>query len=537
MERARVTKKARSGPETHPAKGSGAQAVSRRRISRRELLVDGGKGAVGLAALAAAGAGGFEIAQGHVAPSAAAGAAGALDAPVRFVTAPGLDPPRLQMTDLGVEQDHGYLLLTPSLVPGARGVDEAKAIAEGKGQEGLLLLDARNEVVWFQPTRHFATNLEVQQYMGKPVLTYWVGEIRDGIGYGEGHVLDGTYAEIARLRAPRGLDVDLHELTLTSRGTALVTSYRLRDADLRPVGGPKRGAAWDGMVLEIDVATGRTVFEWSSLDHVPVEDSYARPTGGPFDYFHINSIAPWDDTSLLVSGRNTWALYRVDRRSGEVIWRMHGKRTDFAMGPGTQYYWQHHARHLASGPLTVFDDGATPPEQEQSRALFLSVDEARRKVSLVKAYTHPVPLLASYEGSVQELPDGHVFVGWGTEPYASEFDQAGDLLLDARLPTNVQSYRALRSPWTGRPRTRPALVVVRDDVGGHAAHVSWNGATEVREWEILTGPTSASLAAEARIPKAGFETAVTIRTSERFLAVAALDEDGNRIGISAAHAL
>ena len=534
MEAPQRSRDARPEPEEPPATG-GPGRRNGPRFSRRDLLVNGGKGAVGLAALAAAGAGGFEIAQGAApTPSSAAPIA---YGPVRFVTAPNLDPPRLQMTDLGVKHNLGYLLLTPSLVPGARGVDEAKALAEGKGQEGLLLLDARNEVVWFYPTPNFATNLAVQQYQGRPVLTYWVGEIRNGIGYGEGHILDHTYAEIARLRAPRGLQVDLHELTLTPRGTALVTSYRVRDADLRSVGGPRDGAVQDGMVLEIDVATGKTVFEWSSLDHVPLEESYARPTNGPFDYFHINSIAPWDDTSLLVSARNTWTLYRVDRRTGKVIWRMHGKRSDFAMGPGTEYYWQHHARHISSGALTVFDDGAAPPEERQSRGLFLSVDEARRKVSLIKAYTHPVPLLAEFEGSVQELSDGHVFVGWGSEPYASEFDRAGNLLLDARFPTNVQSYRAFRSPWKGMPATRPALVVQKDDVGGHAAHVSWNGATEVREWEILTGRTSATLTPVARVLKAGFETAITIRTSKRYLAMAALDRDGHRLGVTATHAL
>ncbi len=522
--------------EGTPSPGNpGAPQHHGRRITRREVLVNGGKSAAGLAALAAAGSGGFAIARSSTASPLQPGATPTRAMP--FATAPDLEPPRLQMTDLGVRSDLGYLLLTPSLVPGARGVDETRAVAQGKGQEGLLMLDARNQIIWFQPTRGFATNLQVQSYRGRPVLTYWVGEIREGIGYGEGHILDETYREIARLRAPRGLKVDLHELTLTDRGTALVSAYRVRDADLRSVGGPRRHPVQDAMILEIDVATGKTLFQWSSLDHVAVQESYAKPAAGPFDYFHINSIAPWDESSLLVSARNTWTLYRVDRRTGSVIWRMHGRRSDFAMGPGTAFYWQHHARHLASGLLTVFDDGAAPAEEPQSRGLFLSVDEVRRTVRVAKAYTHPVHLLAEFEGSVQELPNGNVFIGWGSEPYASEFDSDGKLLLDARFPTNVQSYRAFRSPWRGMPATRPMLVVGKDVVGGYALHVSWNGATEVREWEILTGPSAGMLTSEARIPKAGFETAVTIHTSQRYLAVAALDRDGRRIGVTAARTL
>ena len=474
----------------------------------------------------------MRIAQGSISPPASSAATPKEVVKGRFVTEPHLDPPHVQMTDLGAKHKLGYLLLTPSFVPGARGVDEAAALAQGKGQEGLLLLDAHNKVVWFKPTNGFATNLQVQSYKGKPVLTYWVGQIEAGIGAGEGHVLDSAYEEIARITGPKGLPVDLHELTLTPRGTALVTAYRLRPADLRPAGGPKDGSVQDSVVLEIDVATGETVFEWSSLDHVGVDESYAPATAHGYDYFHINSIAPWDDSSLLVSARNTWALYRIDRKTGAVIWRMNGKRSDFAMGNGTNFYWQHHARHLADGTLTVFDDGATPTEEKESRGLFLAVDEARRTVALKKAYVHPAALLTEFEGSVQQLPDGHVFVGWGSEPYSSEFDPDGNLVLDARFPTNVQSYRAFRSPWTGTPRTVPVVVAEKDDVGGIAVHVSWNGASEVRSWQILTGSTPATLASAVVVPKAGFETAVTLHTTKRHLAVAALDAAGNRLAVS-----
>jgi len=503
-------------------------------LSRRELLGLAGKSAVGAAVLGAAGATGYSLhASGHPSATAPETATGSPLATVgRFKTRPDLDPPRVQVVDLDAGASGGYALVTPSLVPGARGVDEAEAIAEGKGQEGIMILDRGGELVWFQPTSGFATNLEVQQYKGEPVLTYWTGRITNGIGYGKAVLLDSSYHEIATVTGGNGLAADLHDFTLTPQGTALVTAYTTRAADLSTVGGPRHGTVEDGVVLEVDVASGDVLHEWHSLDHVGVDETYAALTPGAFDYFHLNSVALDDDANLLVSARNTWTLYKIDRVTGEVVWRLGGKKSDFTMGTATTFEWQHHARRLADGRLSVFDDAATPAEETQSRALLLSVDEAAKTVTLDRAYVHPAKLLASYEGSVQVLPDGHVVVGWGTEPYYTEFDAAGSVLLDARYPTNVQSYRAFRSPWTGRPATEPAIAVARDLVGGLAVHASWNGATEVTHWQVLAGDDPGSLQPVATLTKAGFETAMTARTSARYVAVAALDAAGRQLAVS-----
>jgi hypothetical protein len=92
-------------------------------------------------------------------------------------------------------------------------------------------------------------------------------------------------------------------------------------------------------VQEIDILSGRVLFEWSSLDQVPVTDTYQGFSGGtkdsPFDYFHVNSIAIADDGDLLVSARNTCAVYKVARPGGQVRWRLGGKNSSFAMGAGT----------------------------------------------------------------------------------------------------------------------------------------------------------------------------------------------------------
>lgn len=514
-----------------------ASATGAHGISRRSLLKAGGIGALGVAAFAGGGAAGWELDRPTTPSAANPATTPATTTTGRFKSEPTIVPPRLQITDRGAPADEGHLLITPSLLPTVRAMTPAQAVAAGKGQMGLMIADVRGQLIWFEEMPTLATNLQVQQYRGEPVLTYWTGRIEGGIGYGAGHLLDSAYQPVATVKAGNGLQTDLHELTLTPQGTALITAYRATSTDLSAVGGPKSGPVQDSVVQEIDLATGKLLFEWSSLDHVPVTESYLPWAKGSYDYFHVNSVALWDDDSLLVSARNTWALYRIDRKSGAVIWRMHGKRSDFTMGTGTQYEWQHHARRLADGQLTVFDDGASPAEEPHSRGLVLAVDEANKTVGLVRAYIHPAGLLAEFEGSVQLLDDGRAVLGFGGEPYLSEFDAKGGLLLDARFPTEVQSYRAFRYRWSATPKAPPKVFVEQDGTGGYAVYVSWNGATEVESWRVLTGHAPTSMVAVAEVPRAGFETAITVHPRGNRLAVEGLDRSGRRLGISATVAL
>ena len=104
--------------------------------------------------------------------------------------------------------------------------------------------------------------------------------------------------------------------------------------DLSSVGGPKEGTVLDGIVQEVDIETGEVLFEWHSLDHVGL-DEYLEMTR--YDYFHINSIDVDHDSNLLISSRNTSTVYKVDRRTGKILWRLGGKSSDFEMGEGARF--------------------------------------------------------------------------------------------------------------------------------------------------------------------------------------------------------
>src|SRR5581483_5852987 len=173
-----------------------------------------------------------------------------------------------------------------------------------------------------------AMNFRAGFFRGKPVLTWWEGKSQHGLGVGECVIVDQSYREIARFRGGNGRPVDLHEFLVSSRDTALLTSYEVRDVDLRALGGRRRHPVLGGVVQELEIPHSRIVSEWRSLDHVAPAESHQK-IGPRFDYFHLNSIDVDVDGNLLLSARNTWAVYKVDRHTGRVIWRLGGKKSDF----------------------------------------------------------------------------------------------------------------------------------------------------------------------------------------------------------------
>jgi hypothetical protein len=263
------------------------------------------------------------------------------------------------------------------------------------------------------------------------------------------------------------------------------------------------------------------LFEWHSLEHVGLDESHAMP----YDYFHINSIDVDHDGNLLVSSRTTFTVYKIDRKSGEVIWRLGGKKSDFEMGAGTRTAYQHDARRQRDGTITIFDNGSVN-EVEQSRGIVVELDEDAMTATLVREYTHPDKVLSATQGNVQVLENANVFVGWGSEPHMSEFDRGGGLLFSAAFPAESESYRAFRFEWGGRPQEEPAIAA--EAVGGEkvTVYASWNGATEVAAWEVLAGPGLDRLQPVGTAPRKGFETAITVNTSEPYVGIRAKNDAG-----------
>ena len=179
-----------------------------------------------------------------------------------------------------------------------------------------------------------------------------------------------------------------------------------------------------------------------------------------------------------------------------MIWRLGGKNSDFQMGPDTLFAWQHDARPRGEQLVSLFDDGAAPKVQPQSRGLVLALDTTRMRATVHRAYPHSPPVLAFALGNTQLQANGNVLVGYGTAPYLTEFSADGTVLLDAKLPVGAENYRALRFPWIGRPTDRPRLAPYSTHL-----YASWNGATALTSWQLKTGRRADSLERHAHHPQ------------------------------------
>lgn len=448
----------------------------------------------------------------------------------RFRSRPDLRPVEVEITRPARRGlPDGYNLISPKTVFGAKpkpGTDF-----------GPLMVDDEGEPVWFAPiTRGKVNDFRVQTYQGKPVLTWWQGRQVLGTGEGEMQIVDQSYRSIKRVRAGNGYSFDFHEAFITERDTMLGLIYSPVAWDLRKVGGPKNGRAIDAVVQEVDIATGRVLFEWHSLQHVPIEQGYGRhPVSRtqPYDYFHVNSVREDTDGNLIISARDTHTIHKIHRGTGKVMWTVGGKRSTFRMPRNARPAWQHDVQRAPDGTLRIFDNQAAPRVRPRSRILWLRLDEKTRRARVARQFEHPDDLSAGTQGNAQDLGDGITFIGWGSQGYFSAIDKDNRLLFDARVARGNDTYRAYRQPWVGKPPTKPAVAAERRG-SGTTVWVSWNGATEVAEWEVLAGDSADGLQPARSAPRDGFETAIRIPGRPAFVAVRAKDAQGAELGVSRA---
>ncbi|HLM86390.1 MAG TPA: arylsulfotransferase family protein [Solirubrobacteraceae bacterium] len=449
----------------------------------------------------------------------------------RYASAPSLTPSTVRIT-------------TPAK-PGAPAGDLFLAPYQGVGSPGPMIVEQDGNLVWFHPlpAGEDSTNFQVQQYQGKPVLTWWQGRVLEvGFGQGEDMIYNTSYQHIATIRAGNGYRADLHEIRLAPEGTAWIDIFDPIDENLSPYHGLANGVILDSVIEEIDINTGLVMWEWHALGNIPPSESHkpiSRSSIYPWDYVHINSISPGGAGSappgdVLLSSRSTWALYDVDIHSGAVRWRLGGQHSSFKLGPGTRTYWQHDAEWQPSGLISVFDNGSDPPMERQSRGLLLDPNLTSHTVTLVKQFTNPTKtLLASSQGNVLSLPGGDWLMGYGGLPNFTEYDASGHVLLDGTLGRSVQSFRTYLSPWSGQPTTPPALVAAPAGAGAIAVSVSWNGATDVASWRVLAGASAGALTPVAGVAAAGFQTTVNVPSAGPYVQAQALDSSGAVIGTSA----
>ncbi|KAF2195858.1 hypothetical protein K469DRAFT_616722 [Zopfia rhizophila CBS 207.26] len=424
---------------------------------------------------------------------------------------------------------------------------------------GPIILDSRGNMIWTITGYGQTYNLMAQMYRGQQYLTFWSGDDAiEGHGSGQYIMMDSSYKEVARFRAANGLAADLHEFRFTDAGTALITVYDVQPANLTPRGGSPDGYIWDSIFQEIDIETGKLLFQWRASEHFDLAESYHAlgnrgSKGNPWDFFYINSVEkdPWGN--YLISSRYTHTVSYIDGRSGDVIWVLGGRRnmfTDLSDGRATDFAFQHDARwHDNYSAISIFNNGAEASGRQEtahfSRAMKICVDTNYMTAKLDTQYINSQQISSSSQGSMQILPNGDVMVGYGYNAAFTEFAPNGVVLCEthfgaaSRFHTgDVQSYRVMKFNWTGTPSTDPDIAVVN-----RSAYISWNGATEVHQWVLETGDERSAAGYQAEIrwqvvmkaKKTRFETKIELPLDlGPYIRIVALDTEGRSIGATKA---
>ena len=332
---------------------------------------------------------------------------------------------------------------------------------------GPEILSPAGQVLWFHavPAGEEASDFRPQIYDGKPVLTWWQGTGLGGLASGTDYIYNDHYQQIATVNAGNGYTADGHEFLITPWNTALILIYTTATANLTSIGGPADQTVIDGIVQEINIKTGKVLFQWNSADHVPYSQSeqpLPASASTPWDWFHINAVHIARDGSLLIDARDTWTTYDVSLRTGQIRWQLGGKDSTFTeqAAPGQTldsaseiFAWQHDPEQVGPDTYTFFDNDSTgTPLLPYSRAVTVRLNFRTKVATLVASDDQPDGLSAASQGNAQTTANRDLFVGWGALPYFSEFSRSGQLIFNAEFPAGVNTYRAYQDPW---PAPRP----------------------------------------------------------------------------------
>ena len=275
----------------------------------------------------------------------------------------------------------------------------------------------------------------------------------------EERTLDGRLVRFVRTV---GSPTDVHDLERLPNGNLLAITYRRREGvDLSPYGGSSHARVWDGEIQELTPA-GKRVWRWNSKDHVsPAETGRAwwydenspsqpAPAERGYDLLHVNSVAP-DGDGLIVSARALNAVFRIDRATGDIDWKLGGS---FVAGESLSvlgipeseplFGGQHDARVGRDGTITVYDTRTNPggaPAADRFR-----IDPIARTATRIEHVTEPDIPQSQWGGSARRLPGGNWVVCWGGTDLVTEQTQAGAVVLALRFTGKEETYRAQPLP-------------------------------------------------------------------------------------------
>lgn len=428
-----------------------------------------------------------------------------------YVTVPD-DFPKITVTTPAQQTAEGYLFLSSFNFP-----------QRTTSKPYLLILDNAGEPIYYKKLDegNIAVDFKKQP---NGLLTYW-NPTENAF-----QAMDTSYTIVDTFKAGNGYVTDLHELQLLPNGHALLMIYDYQKIDMsKIVEGGKPDATVIGLVIQELDASKNVVFEWRSWDHFEITDATVPLTGDIVDYAHGNAIDLDFDGNLLISSRHMDEITKINRQTGNIIWRWGGKNNQFTFVRGEEMFvHQHDVRRLPGGTVTLFDNRTNTPEP-YSRVLEYRLDEFNKTATLVWEYRNSPDVYSVAMGNAQRVSNGNTIIGWGSSrPNLTEVRPDGTKAFELTFDAPLVSYRAFRFPWQGQPVEPPVLVASNDNCAISLSY-SWNGATEIAAYQVYGGTTSETTTLIETRPRAGFETQTTLSTNRagyKFFRVMPIDKNG-----------
>lgn len=316
---------------------------------------------------------------------------------------------------------------------------------------------------------------------------------------------DSSFIQNGSYLAKNGYLTDIHEFQIFPDGHYYLQAYSNTFMDLS-VYDPSYNAhaLITGLVIQKFDKDKNLLFEWRSIDHIPViEAPHAYFGNTTIDYVHGNSIEEDIDGNIIISCRHLDQVNKIDVNTGGFIWRLGGVMNEFTLlNDSIWFTYQHDVRRLPDGHITLFDNGNFHKDQ-CSYAREYELDLENKTATLVWSYKHPdvngKHVYGSALGSVQRLSNGNSFINWGgilpgkDFPNLTEVTAGGEIVWEMRLKDTYNDviYRAHKYEWNPCARTFFAKMKAKD-ITATSANLEWhdaNGATAYKLQHRAAGTT------------------------------------------------
>jgi hypothetical protein len=298
-----------------------------------------------------------------------------------------------------------------------------------------MMLDNKGLPVWYRRGRMY--DFKIQK---NGIITWCLG---DGEGF---PAFDENFNYIRTYLTTNGYLTDGHDLKVLEDGSYLMLGYRTNAVNLsKYIPGGSTSASVRETVIQEFTAAGELIFQWRSWDNYDI-----RLSGT--DFTHMNALEIDEDGHILVSARQLSEVTKINRDTGEIIWRLSGTNSSFTFVNdslnGTRY--QHDISALGNGHYMVFDNGNGRSPQV-SRAVEYQLNLANMTATLVWQFRDTPDKYAYWLGNAQRLPTGNTLINFARPQYpkAIEVDTNGVKRFELSLVPNSDAYRTFRFPWNG----------------------------------------------------------------------------------------